>query len=104
MLSLSNVGEDIGNYYDNSWQGRQSEADFAAGGPNDGTSRADIAGLDGPTLTADFKRQIFGGCETPERLSTCDRSRYTENELPHPQLPVELGLLNVNPEPMTEFT
>lgn len=29
---------------------------------------------------------------------------YTENELPQPQLPVAFGLLNVNPEPITEFT
>jgi hypothetical protein len=29
---------------------------------------------------------------------------YTENELPQPQLPVAFGLLNVNPDPITEFT
>ena len=29
---------------------------------------------------------------------------HAVNELPHPQLPVEFGLLKVNPEPITEFT
>jgi hypothetical protein len=33
-----------------------------------------------------------------------DRQSYTENELPQPQLPLALGLLNVKPEPMTELT
>jgi hypothetical protein len=36
--------------------------------------------------------------------SAPDYFDYTENELPQPQLPVAFGLLNVNPDPITEFT
>lgn len=52
------------------------------------------------TLVVPNERSPF----SESRASGSMRALYTEKELPHPQLPVEFGLLKVNPEPMTELT